>query len=473
MLHSRERRKDRRWWVAVAVLGLLVPMATAQASSPADRSMSRGAASAGISNVKSPIPAHAQPENRPELIEQFHIEIENVEDGAIEHVALDGERTHLGNVQRPATATVHASDGFWASKYSRAVDGTAGHLLATSVYVLRSKVWPEEQYDPRYYEDFDPAIDERDWTTSLLNMRPDRYIGADHGNWLDDTIYTDIPGGSAIFGGDSALPTGSPLSYYDEDTGAWRPIAEHFRADPGAAPPEKLRFTAHRPAVRDGESPAYIEFENWAAGDTVAGRTHRKNGRILVGYDNGAPRHVADVVQRVEGTGRFGGTEFAEIGQMDTNHPGALTFSTSPYVGFSWDINVRGGFQIVPANHVKFLSNDLGQDSFIGRPQWLIVGPVGSNPQVLYDERYIIDGRPSFYPGWEAIAPVFGMYARTTFDADNLDQSTYFEVSYDYGQTWHPSPEFVGVHDPSTCDDSTCAQNWTNIRVHLAYPDGP
>ncbi|MFD2349689.1 hypothetical protein ACFSTC_10395 [Nonomuraea ferruginea] len=113
-------------------------------------------------------------------------------------------------------------------------------------------------------------------------------------------------------------------------------------------------------------SPTYLEFENWAAGDTVAGKTHEKNGGIYVGYARGEKRKVADVVQRVQGTGRFGGTEFAHIGQMDTNHPGALTFSTSPFVGFSWDENVRGGFQIVPANHVKFLSNDLGQNSFIG-----------------------------------------------------------------------------------------------------------
>ncbi|TDD70650.1 hypothetical protein E1262_08290 [Jiangella aurantiaca] len=468
-------RRPRRWWIAPAVAGLLVPMAAAQAS-PADEAApaQSGRVSAGISNVVgSPIPPHAWPENHPRLIEQFHVEIENVTGGAIEHVALDGTRTHLGNVQRAATSTVAANDGFWASRYSRAVDGTAGHLLATSVYVLRSKVWPEESYDPSYYEDFDPAEDQRDWTTSLLNIRPDRYLGADHGHWLADTIYTDIPGGSAIFGGDSALPTGSPLSYYDEEQGSWRPIAEHFRDDPTKAPPQRLRFTANRPVSRGEESPSYLEFENWAAGDTVAGRTHTRNGRILVGYENGAPRHVADVVQRVAGAGRFGGTEFAQVGQMDTNHPGALTFSTSPYVGFTWDQNLRGGFQIVPANHVKFLSNDLGQNSFIGRPQWLIVGPVGADPSVLYDRRYIIDGELSFSPGWEAIAPVFGMYARTTFDADNLDESTYFEVSYDYGETWHLSPVLVGTHDPSTCQDATCPHNWTNIRVHLAYPAGP
>jgi len=469
----RRRATTRLLSAAAAALAMLVPVTVASASQTDGEELQRSGRPSGISNmVGAPIPAHAVPENNPRLVRQFHIEIDNVTGGAIEHVALDGERTVLGHVQRPATATVPASDGFWASKYSRAVDGTAGHLLATSVYVLRSKVGPQEAYDPTYYEGFDPATDERDWTTRLLNMRPDRYIGADHGKWLADTIYTDIPGGSGIFGGRSALPTGSPLTYLDEESGEWRPIAEHFREDPTVAPPEHLRFTAHKPMVRN-ESPSYIEFENWAAGDTVAGETKTANGGIYVGYERGAKRHVADVLQRVEGIGRFGGTEFAHVGQMDTNHPGALTFSTSPYVGFTWDSNQMGGFQIVPANHVKFLSNDLGQNSFMGRPQWLIVGPRGSDPEVLFDERYIIDGDLSFSPGWEAVAPVFGMYARTTFDPDDLENSTYFEVSYDFGKTWSMSPELVGVHDPSNCTASTCPQNWTNIRVHLTYPDGP
>jgi len=460
--------------VAVAAFAMLLPVTVASAASDGAEAKRIGRGPSGISNiVGTRTPPHAVRENNPRLVRQFHIEIENVEGGEIEHVALDGDRTLLGHVQRPATGTVPASDGFWASKYSRAVDGTAGHLLATSVYVLRSKVGPEEAYDPTYYEGFDPKTDERDWTTRLLNIRPDRYIGADHGRWLNDTIYTDIPGGSAIFGGKSALPTGSPLSYFDEDTEQWRPIAEHFREDSSVAPPERLRFTAYKPVVPGRDAPTYIEFENWAAGDTVAGETKRRNGGIYVGYERGAKRHVADVLQRVEGIGRFNGTEFAHVGQMDTNHPGALTFSTSPYVGFTWDINQMGGFQIVPANHVKFLSYNLGQNSFMGRPQWLIVGPRGADPDLLLDKRYIIDDELSFSPGWEAIAPVFGMYARTTFDPDDLANSTYFEVSYDFGETWSPAPEFTGVHDPSNCTTSTCPQNWTNIRVHLTYPDGP
>lgn len=388
---------------------------------------------------------------------QFHVEIDNSTGGAITYVA-GRKRTQIGSVERPATAPVLAGDGFWASKYTKAIDGTAGHVLATSVYVLRMKVDPDREYDP---------TNPWEWTTRLVNVRPDRYHDADHGRWLDDTIYTNIPGGSHIFGGNSAPPVGSPLRYFDDDSDSWRSITEYYQAG-GTGVPRRLRFSVYRPAPTDGAL-RYIEFENWGAGDTVGGATKPSNGRITVTYANGTRRHIADVLQRVRGTGRFGGTEFAHIGQIDTNHPGAFTFSTSPYVGFSWDQNVRGGLQIVPANHVKWLSYNLGQDSFIDRSQWLIVGSVGADREVLRDERYLIDGQLSFEPAWEAIAPLFGMYVRTSFNPRRPDMGTSFVVSEDFGRTWHESPEIVGVSEPP---DSP-VDRWTNIRVRLSYRMGP
>lgn len=256
-------------------------------------------------------------------------------------MAANGVRTRMGGVERPARGTVEANDGFWASKYSRAVDGTASHVLAA--------------------------------------------------------------------------------------------------------------------------------LENWAAGDTVAGRTNPANGRILVAYPRGAVRHVADVLQRVRGSGRFGGTEFAAIGQVDTNHPGALTLSTSPRVGYTTDPNRRGGVQIVPANHAKYLGYVLGQAPFMGQPQWMIVGPVGANRAQLADRRYLIDGRLSVDPGWEAVAPLFGMYVRTSFNSGWLAGSTRFVVSYDYGATWQQSPSLIGTTQPP---DSP-VDRWTNIRIYLQYPAGP
>ncbi|WP_283138434.1 hypothetical protein [Rhizohabitans arisaemae] len=405
----------------------------------------------GVNNVAGvAIPWEARVENRPLLVRQFDVEFDNSVGGEITHVALDGTRTRLGTVQRPATTPVLANDGFWASKYSKALDGTPGHVLAASVYVLRNKVGPGDKYDPHNL---------RAWTTSLVNIRPDRFHGADHGKWLADTMYTDIEGGTSIFGGGASPQVGSPMTYRDEATGRWEPIHRHFEGDPARTVPRHLRYSVYKPLTRYG-SPAYLEFENWAAGDTVAGRAHERNGRILVGYPHGKVRHVADVMQRVRGTGRFGGTEFAEIGQVDTNHPGALTLSTSPRTGFSWDPNVRGGLQIVPANHAKFLSYDLGQNSFIGKNQWIIVGPVGAKAELLQDRRYLIDGKLAIDPGWEAVAPVFGLYVRT---------HVRFQVSEDYGSTWQESPNLTGVHEPP----NSPVDRWTNIRIHLTYPAGP
>ncbi|WP_327585689.1 hypothetical protein OHA25_00440 [Nonomuraea sp. NBC_00507] len=427
----------------------------------------------GTNNVfGNPTPGVVLPENQATLQRQFDIEIVNVVGGAITHVGATGQRTRIGSVERPATRPMAAGDGFWASKYSRAVNGGGGHVLAASVYVLRLKAGPDQVYDPRFYDTWRPG-DPQDWRTSLINIRPDRYHEADSGRWQADTIYTDIVGGTGIFGGASSPPVGSPFTYYDEAARRWRPVTASFAGDYTKPPPRKLRFTVYKPVTQHG-SPSSIEFENWAAGDTVAGVEHPANGRVLLGYPGPEPVHIADVLQRVTGVGRFGGTEFAHAGQVDTNHPGALTLSTSPYAGFSHDENVRGGLQIVPANHVKWLSHRLGQNSFIGLPQWLIVGAAGVD-KALLDRRvpYLVDGQLSVFPGWEAIAPIFGMYVRTAYDAADPDCGTRFTVSTDYGRTWRSSPELVGMRDPSNCANSSCVQNWTNIRLHLRYPAGP
>ncbi|RLK09588.1 hypothetical protein DER29_6123 [Micromonospora sp. M71_S20] len=437
------------------VLGSVLLSSAASASTLIDPPGDRG-----INNVLgTAIPPQAAAENDVSIERQFSIEIENVAGGAITHVAESGVRTRMGGVERAATTTVAANDGFWASKYSRAVDGSLSHVLATSVYVLRLRVGPDQAYDP---------LNQRAFTARLVNLRPDQFLEADQGNWQADTIYTDIPGGIKIFGGATAPPVGSPVTWWDTARSQWRPLAEHFAANPNAAVPAKIRYTVYKPVSAYG-TPGYLELENWSAGDTVGGRTNPANGRVLVAYPGGVVRHVADVLQRVRGSGRFGGTEFAAVGQIDTNHPGALTLSTSPRVGYTTDFDQRGGLQIVPANHAKYLGYVLGQEPFIGRAQWMVVGPVGATSAQLADERYLIDGQLSVNPGWEAVAPLFGMYVRTSYNKDWLAGSTRFVVSYDYGATWQQSPSLTGTTEPPTSP----VNNWTNIRVYLQYPTGP
>lgn len=411
---------------------------------------------AAISNITgTTIPSQAAAENQPSMTTLYKIYVENFAGGVVSKVDNNGTHTRIGYVKRPATLAKDASDGFWASHYEKAWDGTHGAVTAAAVNAIHLRVGPEAAYDP---------LNPYAWKPKLvsLGIREDYdYAG---GVYSDAMIYTDIPGGSGIFGGWTAPFVGSPVQYYTA-SGTWRPITEYFAGDYSKTVPKRLLIVVAQPSTADG-SPDYLEFENWAAGDTVGGVTKSANGRVLVHYGNGTQRHVADVIQRVTGTGRFVGSEYAEVGRVRANHPGVLCLSTSPKVGYTTDPEKRGGFQIVPPNHAKFLSYNLGQDSFIGKPQWMIIGQVGASASMLYDTRYTIDGKLSFDPAWEAVAPVFGMYVKPKHVPNDVANSTYFRISRDFGTTWEDSPTITGVTDPTT---GSPVNNWTNIRVYLRY----
>ncbi|GAA1504061.1 hypothetical protein BJ978_000330 [Agromyces terreus] len=402
----------------------------------------------------SAIPASVVSENDPTLTHQYDIYINNIVGGAIDKV-VGSVHTRAGNVLRPVTAVTAADAGFWATKYDKALDGTRSVLVANSVYALHVKVGPDSAYDP---------ADPQAWTARIFTVRPKEFHANSGGTYSASTLYTDIAGGSQIFGGYSSPPSGSSVKYLAG--GTWKPITEYYSDGNWAKPvPGHLLFSVYKPTTENGTID-YIEFENWAAGDTVAGVTKAQNGRILLHYPALAPVHIADVLQRVAGTGRFHGTEFAKVGQLTTNHPGAITISTSPRVGwvnYNTQSDLLGGFQIVPANHAKFLHHQLGQQAFFGRTQWLIVGPAGSSSAMLTDPRYLIGSQLSYSPGWEGIAPLFGGYLRTTMVAGDTANSTYAEVSTDFGVTWNAMPSISGTTELPTSP----AANWTNIRVHI------
>lgn len=411
---------------------------------------------ASISNIlRTTIPTQVAAENDPTMTQLYRIYIENFSGGKVTKVDNSGVHTVVGSVLRPATLVKDASDGFWASHYEKAWDGTHGAVTAAGVNAIHLRVGPESAYDP---------LDPYAWKPKLVSVGIKEDYDYAGGVYSDAMIYTDIPGGSAIFGGWTAPFVGSPVQYYTS-SGTWRPITEYFAGDYTKAPPKRILLVVSKPSTANG-SPDYVEFENWAAGDSVGGVTKSTNGRVLVHYANGTLIHAADVIQRVEGTGRFVGSEYAEVGRVRANHPGVLDLSTSPKVGYTTDSNKRGGFQIVPPNHVKFLNYNLGQDSFIDKPQWMIIAQVGADKNLLYDSRYTIDGKLSYDPAWEAVAPVFGMYIKPKHIPGDVGNSTYFRVSKDFGVTWEDCPSIQGVTDPTT--GSPVAQ-WTNIRLYLRY----
>lgn len=402
--------------------------------------------------TNSQLPPEAAAENSPTYTLKHKIYIENYEGGAVSVIDLQGRHTVIGYVYRPATAAKNSSAGFWAAHYDKAIDGTYSCVTATGVNALHLKLGPQAGYDPL-------APDA--WMPWQISVGINEDYAAAGGSYSDSMIYTSVPGGSNIFGGYVAPYVGSPVKYYTPQS-TWETMDSYFNGDFTKPIPKRIMIEVYTASTGNG-TPDYIEFENWAAGDTLAGRTQAQNGRVLVHYPDGTEKHVADLIQRVQGTGRFIGSQYAEVGRVRAAHPGVLCLSTSPRIGATNDTNLMGGFQFVPANHAKYLAYDLGQDSFIGRDQWGIVAHVGADAQTLYDRDYVTDGQVSFDPVWEGVAPLFAEYINPRQIPGNQEASTYFLVSEDFGETWQQCPTIQGVTDRTNSPVAA----WTNIRLYL------
>lgn len=401
------------------------------------------------------IPTQVSQEDNPILTQMYRIYIENFANGVISKVDNNGVHYVMGHVLKAAQSVKISDDGFWAAHYDKAQDGTHSCVTAAGVNAVHIRVGPNMAYDP---------LNPTQWRPYVFDLGIKEDYDHSGGVYSNSMIYTDIPGGSGVFGGWNAPMVGSPVKFYDTDS-TWKSLDIYFNGDYTKPLPKRLMIVVNKPSTSNG-SPDYIEFENWAAGDTVAGVYKDNNGHVTIHYLNGTTKYIADMIQRVSGTGRFIGSEYADVGRLRANHPGVICFSTSPKVGYTSDSNLRGGFQIVPANHAKYLNYNLNQDSFIGKAQWGIVAYVGANKALLYDSNYLYNGSISYNPIWEGIAPLFGQYLRPKNIPGDLTNSTYFKVSTDFGATWQDCPTIQGVTDATT---GSPVNNWTNIRIYISY----
>ena len=158
-------------------------------------------------------------------------------------------------------------------------------------------------------------------------------------------IALDSPAGTGFFGG-WAPPVSTPVLVRRND-GALVPLEERGLPREG----DTLIFE-----VSESESPYLIDIEN------------RPGGRVLGWYESG-PRLLARVIRPPKGVGRFGGTEFQNIGRIRANHSGVIDVSTTPR-------GVVGGFQILPFLHSK--SQEMS--SAWQLTQWLIIAAPTDRP---------------------------------------------------------------------------------------------
>ncbi len=427
-----------------------------------------------VANTIATIPLEVKAENNPYLEFFYYIYIENIPNGTITKYNKFGENIILGKVLVPAYC-LKDSKSFWAAHYIRGNDNTASAVDAIGVNSIHISVNPNNKK-------YQPAMPD-DWLAMIFSLA----IKEDYDNTINynpAVIYTDISGGEDLFGGDSAPFVGNPVQYLTPDN-KWDTLDNYFNNDFNKPLPSNLRIVVTRPYTKYGY-PDYIEFENWTSGNIIANQTMLNNGRVLLHYSELDPIYIADVLQRVSATGRFIGSEYAGVGRIRANHGGGICLSTGPHLGnlgngFSRH-NERGGFQIIPANHGKFLHYNLGLD-FINKEQYLIVGPKGINNNILKNVNYVLPLTPtqnvqlpndlnnyqiSVNPFWEGVAPLFSSYIQphkpNSWQPSVLNNYNYFLVSEDFGKTWQECPVLQSIN--------STPRKWTNIRIYLQYDRG-
>ena len=158
-------------------------------------------------------------------------------------------------------------------------------------------------------------------------------------------IALDSPAGTGFFGG-WAPPVATPVLVQRKD-------GTIVRLERHGLPHEGDTLVID---VTESDRPYLIDIEN------------RPGGRVLGWYDSG-PKLLARVIRPLKGVGRFGGTEFQNIGRIRANHSGVIDISTTPR-------GVVGGFQILPFLHSK--SKEM--TSAWQLTQWLIIASPTDRP---------------------------------------------------------------------------------------------
>ncbi|MHB9024746.1 MAG: hypothetical protein ACYC7E_11325 [Armatimonadota bacterium] len=247
----------------------------------------------------------------------------------------------------------------------------------------------------------------------------------------DASIYTDIPGGTGIFGGHWAPILGNPV-FLEKPEGLQR-IPDGYIPRRG----DVLII----PVIEPLDAPREIIFEN-------------RFGGFITAIDwNGGSRLIGQVLKPVAGVGRFTGTQYTGVGRLRANHNGVIDISVSPF-------QTIGGFQILPREHA--MSPEMTRARTM--TQWMVVGP--------------LDARD---PSWEGVAPLFLGYLRPDWSDDDwagpdwlrkVTSRVLVDVRIKEGP-WQPMPSFTFDPDlrkplPEWC--MTALQDVTHIRIFMPVP---
>jgi len=292
---------------------------------------------------------------RPETVEIYRLRLVNDRDGLIT-ASRDGGKSWLvlGHVLSFTAKVSH--EGYTASKWA-----PFSAVAATAVNAIHIRTGYNARQDKGVVFSIVP-LEMSDAAVRAANARLS-YTSP------DSSIYTDIPAGTGLFGGDWAPILGNPVAR--ETAQGLAPLPDNY------APAQGDVFVIR--VLQPTDTPRAFIFEN------------RFGGFITEQSWDGQERIIGQVLKPVQGVGRFTGTKYADVGGLRANHNGVIDVSTSK-------MGDTGGFQIVPREHG--MSPEMVRARTM--TQWMIIGPLNA-----------LD------PSWEGTAPLFLGYLRPSYGADD------------------------------------------------------
>ncbi|BCM89985.1 hypothetical protein IAD21_01836 [Abditibacteriota bacterium] len=360
-----------------------------------------------------PSPA-VQAENDVETIEIGRVRLQNIKNGLVEGSRDEGKTwTTIGHVTVPCIKVNVL--GFTASKWGR--DGT---VVATAVNAIHLRSGYNEKENRGIIWSLAPLAEDMAGKNSLQQeISP------------QSAVYTDMPGGTGIFGGPFTPFLGNPLFLDNDRNNTLAPLPSGYIPKLG----DSWVWQVRRPK----RYPREIIFEN------------RFGGLITIQYRGEEPKVIGQVLRPVVGIGRFVGSYFSDPGRLRANHEGVIDITTSPR-------GVVGSFQIVPANHAMSAETHYIRE----QTQWMVVGPVSATD-----------------PSYEGTAPLFARFLRPRYDeADWKNPDTiegiagrfYFDVQMRDKNTWQKMPTlWIQADKPLPQWANTALENVGKIRIVFPF----
>lgn len=351
-------------------------------------------------------------------VEIYRVRLENQARGLITG-SRDGGKTWtlLGRV---LTFTQKVSkQGYTASKWA-----PSSAVAATAVNAIHIRTGYNAKDDKGII--FSIIPDEMNSATERKEQAALSYMSP------DSSIYTDIPAGTGLFGGDWSPILGNPVLLE-------RP--EGLMVMPEGYAPRKGDVFVIR-VLQPKDSPQGFIFEN------------RFGGFITALAWDGTETVIGQVLKPVQGVGRFTGTKFTDTGRLRANHCGVIDISTSLF-------GETSGFQIIPREHA--MSPEMTRARTM--TQWMVIGP--------------LDARA---PSWEGTAPLFLNYMRPSWAPNDYESPDWLRLLVSRVQVdvrikdgpWQAMPHFAldpDVTKPFPAWANTALQDVTHVRILLPVPE--